>query len=87
MQAKYTFYFGQECPHCEKMQKLLDAIESEKGKLFDRVEVWHDKQALKKLEKIDNDRCGGIPFLYNPANDTFLCGEIEEDELREWIAK
>ncbi len=81
----FTFYYGKDCPHCAKMHELLDATEKKQGKLFDRVEVWHNEEELKKLEAIDKDRCGGVPFFYNPKTDTYLCGEIEEGELETWL--
>jgi thiol-disulfide isomerase/thioredoxin len=66
-------FFGTECPHCVRMHKLVDTFE-----------VWHNKENAKKLEEIDKDFCGGVPFFYNTESKKWICGEAEYDELKEW---
>ncbi len=78
-------YFGTECPHCERMEKLIQKLEQETGLTVERVEVWHDEDNMKKLEAIDNgDLCGGVPFFWNTETKAHLCGEVEYEELKEW---
>lgn len=76
-------FYGRECPHCRKMDELVDRLEEEEGVEVERLEVWHDDQNAKKFRDIDQGRCGGVPFLYNEETDDFLCGESSYEKLKE----
>jgi hypothetical protein len=39
------------------------------------------------MMKYSQGRCNGVPFLYNKKNDTFLCGTVTYDRLKEWAKK
>ena len=77
-------FYGTECPHCEKMNKLLSKLKKEKNIDVMMIEVWHNKENEKRLIDLDKDRCGGVPFLYNTKTKHFLCGEVEYNELIAW---
>lgn len=81
----YEFY-GEECPHCQKMLKLTDKLMKEFPQVnVVRKEVWHNKANMETLKKFDTDDvCGGIPFYYNEETKRWLCGEVTYEELREW---
>ncbi len=77
-------FYGQECPHCMRMQELSKKLEAEESVTLERFEVWHNEENLKKQEELDNGQCGGVPFYYNTDNKKFLCGEVEYEELKAW---
>jgi hypothetical protein len=66
------------------MHKLVERLEKEEGVKVDTYEVWHNDENAKKLEEIDKDMCGGVPFFYNTKNKKFICGEVEYKELKDW---
>ena len=77
-------FFGTECPHCVRMHKLVEKLEKEENLKVDALEVWHNKENEKKLEALDKDLCGGVPFFYNTKTDKFICGEADYKELKDW---
>ena len=81
----YEFY-GEECPHCQRMRKLTDKLMKEYPHIsIVRKEVWHDKVNMALLKEYDrDDACGGIPFFFNYKKDTWLCGEVTYDEIKKW---
>jgi len=81
----YEFY-GEECPHCQKMRKLTDKLMKENPAIsVVRKEVWHNKENMKLIKELDtNDGCGGVPFFYNGKTKGWLCGEVEYEELVAW---
>ena len=81
----YEFY-GEECPHCQRMRKLTDKLMKEYPDVqIVRKEVWHDKKNMAFIKECDkNDACGGVPFFFNSENKKWLCGEVEYDELKKW---
>ena len=80
------YFYGKECPHCEKMEKILDKIEENDGALFERLEVWHHKENMALLEELDSDEgCGGLPYYINTDTKKWLCGEVTEDEILDLI--
>lgn len=77
-------FYGEECPHCLDMHKLVVKLEKEEGIKVEALEVWHNEENEKLLESIDKDLCGGVPFFYNSKNKKFICGEATYKELKEW---
>lgn len=67
--ADIIFFYGQECPHCQEVEKFIaDNKIADKVK-FDSLEVWHnDANKNVFLQKVKE--CGiaedqaGVPFLY-----------------------
>ncbi len=77
-------FYGEECPHCKDMHKLVVKLEREEGIKVEALEVWHNEENEKRLLEIDKDLCGGVPFFYNTKNKKFICGEASYKELVEW---
>ncbi len=77
-------FYGDECPHCVRMHKLVERLEKEEGVKVDAFEVWNNKENEKKLLEIDKDMCGGVPFFYNTKTKAFICGEESYAELKKW---
>ncbi len=83
----YEFY-GEECPHCQKMLKLTQKLMKEYPTIkIIRKEVWHNKENMELVKKFDSeDSCGGLPFYYDTETKKWLCGEVSYAELKKWVA-
>lgn len=81
----YEFY-GEECPHCQKMMKLTDRLMKEFPSIkIVRKEVWHNKENMELVKAFDKgDSCGGLPFYYNEENKKTICGEARYSDLKAW---
>ncbi len=77
-------FYGDECPHCVKMRALTEQLEKEKNVTIDRFEVWHDEENVKKMEELDKEPCGGVPFFINTKTGKTICGEATYKELVKW---
>jgi predicted DCC family thiol-disulfide oxidoreductase YuxK len=53
-----NMFYGTECEHCAKMEKLVKKLEQEKNIKVNRFEVWHDKDNRKTMEELDIEPCG-----------------------------
>ncbi len=77
-------FYGEECPHCMDMKKVVKKLEENEGLKIESLEVWHNEENLKKMEGLDQDRCGGVPYFYNTETNKWICGEAELPELTDW---
>lgn len=77
-------FYGRECPHCQKMQPVIERVEREEGVTIEKYEVWHNDENLKKLKEYERGVCGGVPFFLNDATQQFICGETTYENLRTW---
>jgi hypothetical protein len=79
------FFYGLECPHCIRMEKLVDKLVKE-GYEVEKVEIWHDEKNNKMMEKMDcePEPCGGVPFFLNQSSTKTVCGEVTYKELKKW---
>ncbi len=77
------FFYGTECPHCQKMGLLLAKLEFD-GIHVERVEIWHNEANMKKMEELDTEPCGGVPFFLNTKTGKTICGEATLKELKAW---
>ena len=77
-------FYGTECPHCVRMQSLVERLEKELGCRVERYEVWHNMENRKIMERYDKDSCGGVPFYFNSKTGKSICGETGYDELEVW---
>lgn len=79
----YEFY-GTECPHCADMKPLVEKLKKEEKIEIESLEVWHNEENMRKLESLDKDMCGGVPFFINTQTNKFICGEASYEELKAW---
>ena len=77
-------FYGTECSHCNAMRPLVERLEKEEKVKVEKYEVWHNDDNAKKLELLDEGRCGGVPFFFNTESNKWICGEAEYDELKKW---
>ena len=80
-------FYGKECPHCIKMDELIEKLKSETGAFVESRETWYNEENAKLLKKYDKGLCGGVPFLFNTENGKYLCGESSYEELKNWAGK
>lgn len=78
------FFYGTECIHCHKMDPFIHKLEKENKVKLEKIEVWHNEKNAEKLRKLDNGKCGGIPFFYNEKTKAWICGETSFENLKKW---
>ena len=67
--AGVTYFYGQECPHCQDVAKFLEENKIAEKVKFEKKEVWHDKNnqqamlAAAKACRLD-EKSLGVPFLF-----------------------
>ena len=81
---RLIMFTGTECTHCHEMEPLVKELEAKEKITVERIEVWHNAENAKWLEKVDAGRCGGVPFFYNEKTGKFLCGSASPEKLSEW---
>jgi hypothetical protein len=61
-------------------------MENETGKKVKRVEVWHNAENAKTMQKFDpnGEKCGGVPFFINTKTGKFICGAASYEKLKAW---
>ncbi len=88
MEKNLLMFSGTECPHCARMRPLLIKLESETGIMVEERDTWKKQSDFRLLENYQDatgdDECRGIPFFYNVTNKTFLCGEVNYKQLKDW---
>ena len=77
-------FYGTECPHCIKMEPLIDRLEKETGLKLQRLEVWHNEANAKRLQQLDRGFCGGVPFFFNKKTKNWICGSTSYDKFKSW---
>lgn len=83
-EGRLLFFTGKECSHCHDSLPLVAKLEKEEKVKLVTLEVWHDSKNAAILEKLDNGKCGGVPFFYNENTSAWICGTPEYEELKEW---
>ncbi len=84
VEAELIDFYGTECPHCIRMMPKIERLEKELNVKVKRMEVWHNEENAKVLEKYDDGSCGGVPYFYNTKTKKSLCGEVSYEELKAW---
>lgn len=84
----YEFY-GEECPHCQKMMPKVEQLGEEEDVEVEQLEVWHNKENAEEQKDLDRDEsgeelCGGVPFFYNTESEEWICGETDLETLKTW---
>jgi len=77
-------FYGEECPNCIEARKVTKKLEDKEGIKIDRIEIWHNKENMKKMEECDKGECDGVPFFVNTKTGKRLCGEVSYNEFKEW---
>lgn len=77
-------FYGTECIHCKEMEPLLEKLKKEEKIEVTQLEVWHNQKNAELLQKLDNGKCGGIPFFYNKKTEKWICGNCSYEKLKDW---
>jgi len=77
-------FYGTECIHCHAMDPWIEKLEKELKVKVTKIEVWHNEANAKRMQEIDQDRCGGVPYFYNKKTGKWLCGAVSYDKLKTW---
>ena len=82
-------FYGTECVHCKEMESLIEKLNKEHGIKITRLEVWHNSENAKLMQKYDKDEtgnefCGGVPFFYNEKTGKKICGNTKYEKLKAW---
>jgi len=77
-------FYGTECIHCHEMMPLVDKLEKETKLKVKKLEVWHDSKNAAIFQKLDQGKCGGVPFFYNEKTKKWICGAVPYAELKAW---
>lgn len=77
-------FYGEECPHCMDMKKVVAELQEKEGIVVESKEVWHNEENLKEMEALDQGKCGGVPYFYNKETQKWICGEASYGELLDW---
>ena len=81
---RLLMFTGTECTHCHEMNPLVEKLEKELGVKVEKLEVWHDSGNMAFLQKLDQGRCGGIPFFFSEKSGKWICGNTKYEKLKEW---
>lgn len=79
----YEFY-GEECSHCKEMAPKVDELQEKENVEVNQLEVWNNEENAEKMKRLDDGKCGGVPFFYNTESDEWICGETDLESLRNW---
>lgn len=83
-----VYYWGDGCPHCEKVNEFLEANHIADKVDFVKKEVWKDRTNAKEMDlrsracKLDPKEIG-VPFLYSDGK----CFVGEPDVEKEFATK
>jgi thiol-disulfide isomerase/thioredoxin len=79
-------FYGTECPHCIAMEPMIKRVEKELGVKIKKVEVWHNSQNAALWKKLDQGKCGGVPFFFHTRTKKWICGEASYEEFKKWAS-
>lgn len=77
-------FYGTECVHCHEMDPLTEKLEKENSIRITKLECWHNAKNAELFEKLDQGRCGAVPFFYNEKTGKWLCGNQNYETLKKW---
>ena len=83
-ESNLIVFYGQECPHCQRMEVIEQRLQKEEGINITRFETWHNDENAAKMEEYDRGFCGGVPFYFNIKTQKWICGEASYEDLKKW---
>ena len=86
-ESNLMMFTGTECTHCHEMNPFVEKLEKEAKVKVEKLEVWHNAANMKKLQELDQGKCGGIPFFFNTKTKAWICGSTTYEKLKEWALK
>lgn len=83
-QTDITYYFGQECSHCQAVDEFITNNQIDQKVVFNKKEVWHNNANNSELQEkakecsLDPDRVG-VPFLF--ARGKCFIGDVDVEDF------
>jgi glutaredoxin len=80
-----VYYYGAECPHCQRIQEFLDADKVADTVTYEKKEVWHDAKNSAELSRRAQSVCNldpgklGVPFVITDGK--CYSGETEVTDI------
>ncbi|MFA9262586.1 MAG: glutaredoxin family protein [Undibacterium sp.] len=68
--AVTTYFFGEECPHCQRVRAFLDENKIAEKFSFVKREVWHDKENARLMKEaarvcsLESSKIA-VPFIFS----------------------
>jgi len=81
---KLMMFYGKECPECEVVRERLERLRKEEGIEVKEYEVWHDSNNQSLMMKHAEERCIGVPFLFNKETNEYICGSSSYEKIKKW---
>ena len=84
--SSIIFFYGQECPHCQEVEKYIAEHQLDQKVTFSKREVYHNRanvNLLIKREKecnLDEKEIGAVPMLWS-AGKCYVGGNEVENFL------
>ena len=82
---QFIYYYGEECPHCQRVQAFLDENKVADKFTYEKKEVWHNEknnaEMLRRAQsvcKLDPKQLG-VPFVI--ADGKCFSGEDEVTDI------
>jgi len=77
-------FYGEECPECKEAIENLERLQDEEGIEVKQYEVWHDSNNQSLMMKYAEERCVGVPFLFNKETNEYICGPSSYEKIKRW---
>lgn len=71
--ASTIYFYGEECPHCKRINEFLESNAIASKFTFTKKEVWHSRTNSAQMKE-KAEACGmdaskvGVPFIYTEGN-------------------
>ncbi len=75
--ASTIYFYGEECPHCKRINEFLQSNDIASKFTFTKKEVWHSRTNSAQMKE-KAEACGldaskvGVPFIYTEGNKCFF---------------
>ncbi|MFP4001718.1 MAG: hypothetical protein ACLFSM_09235 [Thermoplasmata archaeon] len=83
-EAELMMFYGKECPNCQEVKKRLERLREQENIDVKEYEVWHDSNNQALMMKFAEQRCIGVPFLFNKETNEYICGEASYEKIKKW---
>ena len=86
--ASTIYFYGEECPHCKRINEFLETNAVASKFTFTKKEVWHSRTNSAQMKE-KAEACGldpskvGVPFIYTEGNTCF----VGEPDVKKFYAE
>jgi hypothetical protein len=79
------YFYGESCPFTARAQPEIQCLEIKLGKQLTKKEVWNNVENQQLYQTVGGQKnCGGVPYFYNQATGSSVCGARACDLLLNW---